>query len=231
MSRILIVEDESHLAYLLRTNLELDGHAAVVATTLGAAHERLREGWELILLDLMLPDGSGLDFCEALRQRGDRTPVLMLTARGELTDCVTGFEAGADDYLTKPFALEELRVRIAALLRRREWSAPKSSAVLQFGDAVVNFGTREVMCKAKPVALTDLEFRMLAYFAENRDIVVSREALLAEVWGVNPEVNTRTVDNFIVRLRKVFESDPRTPRFFHTVRGAGYRFTPQGPQP
>ena len=231
VDRILLVEDEEHLAFTLRFNLQEEGYTVDLAGTLAAARECVENKYDLILLDIMLPDGSGFDFCEELRTAGNLAPVVMLTAKGTPEDIVTGLGVGADDYLTKPFSLSELLGRISAVLRRRRWDSeskstdsPLSEAV--FGDNRVNFATFEVVAQGEPVEMTELELRLLRFFIDRPNAVVSREELLEGVWQVSPKTNTRTVDNFLVRLRKVFESDPATPAHFLTVRGVGYRFVP-----
>lgn len=230
-NRILLVEDEEHLAFTLRFNLQEEGYSVDLAGTLQAARECLGQPYDLILLDIMLPDGSGFDLCEELRAAGNFAPVVMLTAKGTPEDIVTGLSVGADDYLTKPFSLSELLGRISAVLRRRRWEnesratvAPLSEFV--FGDNRINFVTFEVMADGKPVDMTELELRLLRFFVDRPNVVVSREELLEGVWQVSPKTNTRTVDNFLVRLRKVFELDPGDPAHFLTVRGVGYRFVP-----
>ena len=229
--RILLVEDEEHLAFTLRFNLEEEGYSVDLAGTLEAARECIGRPYDLILLDIMLPDGSGFDFCEELRTKGNFAPVLMLTAKGTPEDIVTGLGVGADDYLTKPFSLSELLGRISAVLRRRQWErdsnpAPEASSQLVFGENRVNFETFEVSARGEPVELTELELRLLRFFVDRPNVVVSRQELLEGVWQVNPHTNTRTVDNFLVRLRKVFELDPSEPKHFLTIRGVGYRFVP-----
>ena len=229
--RILLVEDEEHLAFTLRFNLEEEGYSVDLAGTLEAARECIGRPYDLILLDIMLPDGSGFDFYEELRTKGNFAPVLMLTAKGTPEDIVTGLGVGADDYLTKPFSLSELLGRISAVLRRRQWErdsnpAPEASSQLVFGENRVNFETFEVSARGEPVELTELELRLLRFFVDRPNVVVSRQELLEGVWQVNPHTNTRTVDNFLVRLRKVFELDPSEPKHFLTIRGVGYRFVP-----
>lgn len=224
---ILLVEDEEHLAINLEFNLQEEGYQVDVAETLAEARALVQRGPGLIILDVMLPDGLGTDFCRELRQSGDRTPVLMLTAKGSSDDIVTGLESGADDYMTKPFALRELLGRVRAMLRRQRWShKPETPQVFHFNGHSVNFDTGEVLVRSQPATLTALELRLLQFFVENQDKILSREALLEEVWGLSRSTHTRTVDNFLVRLRRLFEEDPSAPRHFVTVRGLGYRFVP-----
>jgi len=230
-ARILVVEDEQHLAAGLKLNLELEGfHADVVGTARAAAEQLLRpDGYDAIVLDVMLPDLDGFELCRRVRQAGNLTPVLMLTARGAAEDRVNGLDAGADDYLTKPFQLAELLARIRSLLRRRLWDSGNGAPqheILRFGEAVVDFTTHEATHRGVPVALTSLEVELVRYFATNAGRVISREELLEQVWKLRNYPNTRTVDNFIVRLRRHFEPDPASPVHFLSVRGSGYRFLP-----
>ncbi len=226
---LLVVEDEAHLAFMLEFNLVQEGYSVHTANDLVTAQEYISSGtYDLILLDVMLPDGNGIEFCERLRQSNNRVPILFLTAKGTADDIVTGLHAGGDDYLSKPFALKELLGRVNALLRRRSWDGnardPEQDDILNFGDNAVNFTNHTAVAKGEPVELTDLEIRLVRFFSTNRDRVVSRKELLEEVWGVSGNSNTRTVDNFIVRLRRLFEADPSKPAHFLTVRGVGYRF-------
>jgi len=228
VSRILIVEDEAHLAAGLRLNLELEGHDVEVAETLRqAASALVGDPPDLILLDVMLPDGSGVDFCAKLRKSGIFSPVLMLTALGDPEHKVAGLDAGADDYLPKPFELQELLARVRSLLRRTQWGRPKARKnLLTFGDAVIDFDRQHAEVAGRELKLTSLEFKLLAYFAAHANRVLSRDELLREVWGMSASTNTRTTDNFVSRLRRHFETDPRRPRHFLSVHGAGYRFRP-----
>lgn len=229
--RVLLVEDEAHLAAGLKLNLELEGYQVDVVGTARAAAAHLlgADAYDAIVLDVMLPDMDGFELCRRIRAAGNLTPVLMLTARGAAEDRVSGLDAGADDYLTKPFQLSELLARLRSLLRRRRWdsgSTPPPGDVLCFGDARVDFATLEVTSRGQPVELTRLELDLVRYFAANAGRVISREELLEQVWKLRNYPNTRTVDNFIVRLRRHFEPDPANPVHFVSVRGSGYRFVP-----
>lgn len=233
--RILLVDDEQHLATGLKLNFELEGYRVDVATTGREATRLLAqpEPYDVIVLDVMLPDLDGFTLCRRLRHAGNLTPVIMLTARTSIDDRVEGLEAGADDYLPKPFELNELLARVNSLLRRRRWDnrdelSAQGHARLVFGDADIDFDSHKVTVGGDALKLTKLELDLLRYFAEHPGVVISREALLEHVWGVHQHTNTRTVDNFIVRLRRYFEPTPSSPRFFISVRGAGYRFEPQG---
>ena len=184
-----------------------------------------------IVLDVMLPDLDGFELCARLRSADNYIPVIMLTARSLPHDRVRGLEAGADDYLVKPFELSELLARIRSLLRRRRWESDSTSrvtgaATLQFGTVRVNFDFHEARVDGEPVQLTQLEFALLRYFAEHPDRVLSRDELLENVWQLRNYPNTRTVDNFVLRLRKYFEPNAARPVFFLSVRGLGYRFRP-----
>ena len=229
--RLLVVEDEAHLAAGLKMNLELEGYQVEVASTGRAAAAAMvsPEGFDVILLDVMLPDMNGFTFCKRLREAGQYTPVIMLTARSSATDRVAGLEAGADDYLAKPFELDELLARVKSQLRRQQWLKTSATGLgaseLRCGDAQVNFDTYEITVKGAPKKLTQLEMDLLRYFADHAGKVLSRDELMREVWKLQ-QGNTRTVDNFVSRLRKHFEIDPGNPRHFISIRGAGYKFMP-----
>lgn len=234
-SRILVVEDESHIAAGLKLNLELEGYEVEVARTVRETAGQLVQGnsFDLIILDVMLPDGDGFALCRKLRDAGDYTPVIMLTARNSADDRVRGLNTGADDYLAKPFELAELLARVRSALRRRSWEARDTAAetargVLKFGHAVIDFDTHEATAFDKPVRLTQLEMDLLFYFSKHPNRVLTREDLLEQVWKLRNAPNTRSVDNFIVRLRKYFERSPDKPVHFLSHRGAGYKFVPDG---
>lgn len=230
--KLLVVEDEEHLAFALEFNFKQEGYDVQVAMNLAQAGAKLSSDLDLVILDVMLPDGTGFDLCRQLRAQGNHVPIMFLTAKGSLDDIVAGLEAGGDDYVTKPFALKELMGRVGAMLRRREWQArsePPAPSIgeYRFAEHVVDFDKHQVVAFHKRVGLTDLELRIVKYFVDNPDRVIAREELLANVWEVSPETNTRTVDVFVARLRRVFERDPARPRHFITVRGAGYSFRPK----
>lgn len=228
---VLLVEDEEHLAAGLKLNFELEGYAVDVATTgKDASRFLLRlQPYDVIILDVMLPDMNGYTLCHRLREAGNFTPVIMLTARTSSDDRIMGLDAGADDYLPKPFELSELLARVRSVMRRRLWdknSAPDlgTSHEVVFGNASVNFDTHEVIVAGKPIKLTQIEIDLVRYFFEHTGRVISREELLEKVWKLRNYPNTRTVDNFIVRLRRHFERDAANPQYFVSVRGAGYKF-------
>ena len=230
-SRLLLVEDEEHLGFTLQFNLMEEGYHVDWAKTLQQAREHITHSYDLLLLDVMLPDGSGFDWCKELREQDSHVPILFLTAKGSPEDIVAGLELGADDYVTKPFALNELLARIKAMLRRTTWQTDPNLEedeikTFAFDNHHINFETHEVVAHGKSVELTHLELRLLRFFVKHPNTVISREALLEHVWEVNASNYTRTVDNFLVRLRRIFEKDPAHPQHFITVRGAGYRFVP-----
>lgn len=229
-TRVLVVEDERHLAAGLKLNLELEGFAVDVAETAREASQlMLQQPYDTVILDVMLPDTSGFDLCSRLRNAGNFVPVLMLTARSSLDDRVRGLDAGADDYVAKPFDLKELVARVHSMVRRRSWEGrrrPEGSQVFCFGDAEVDFEAPRVLVRNKEVHLTHLELELLQYFVLHAGRAISREELLESVWKMRDYPNTRTVDNFILRLRRIFEPDPSKPRHFVSVRGRGYSFRP-----
>lgn len=235
--RLLVVEDEEHLAAGLKLNLELEGYEVDVAKNARRANELLVEAerYDALVLDVMLPDVNGFDLCARLRRSGNFVPVIMLTARNAPEDRVRGLEAGADDYMVKPFSLNELLARVRSMLRRREWeqqAPPKESegttttTTLRFGEATVDFNTHEVRIEGVECKLTQLELDLLRYFANHPHRVLSRTELLEKVWKLRNYNNSRTVDNFISRLRRHFERDASAPEYFLSVRGAGYKFVP-----
>ena len=230
--RLLVVEDETHLAAGLKLNFELEGYSVDVARSgRDAAAQLLQpEHYDVIILDVMLPDMSGFTLCQKLRDAGDRTPVLMLTARDAVEDRVEGLNVGADDYVTKPFELTELLARVRSLLRRRSWEqraeAEPDVSTLCLGNATIDFDTHRVVVEGQERQLTKLELDLLRYFVEHPGKVLSRDTLLEEVWKLRNYSTARTVDNFISRLRRHFEKDAQNPEHFVSVRGAGYKFVP-----
>lgn len=235
-TRLLVVDDEEHLAMGLKLNLELEGYEVVVATDGSEAEKALESGrgFGAIVLDVMLPDFDGFELCARLRDAGNYTPVVMLTARNAAEDRVRGLEVGADDYIVKPFELDELLARVRSVLRRRAWDrggppgATKADRaghkVVRIGDSTVDFDSHEVVARGKPVKLTRLELDLLRYFVEHPGIVISRNTLLEEVWKLRNYSTARTVDNFVSRLRRHFEADVQNPAHFLSVRGAGYKY-------
>ncbi|HXY75651.1 MAG TPA: response regulator transcription factor [Steroidobacteraceae bacterium] len=232
--RVLVVEDDPHLAAGVVENLRAEGYEVSSARDGEEAHRWLRGApCDLIVLDVMLPGLDGFGLCQMLRSEGNNTPVLFLTARGDPADRVRGLEAGGDDYLAKPFHLEEFLLRVRAILRRWEWyraaSATQATAVLRFGGNEVDFRAFHAQTwNGESQELTEKEAMILKVLAEHSGEIVSREDLLERVWGYDVFPSTRTVDNFILRLRKRFEKDPANPRHFLTVWGVGYRFLSEG---
>lgn len=230
---ILVVEDELHLAIGIKYNLQAEGYRV---TTVGDGLAALRmfdeqpSGVDLVILDLMLPGMSGYAVCEALRADGHDIPVLILTARTLTEDRTRGFDVGADQYLNKPFDLDELLTRVKNLLtlcdRRanRRIEQPVAVDSYEFAGAKIDFNTYEITIGEQVVRMTKLEMKLLQYFVENEGRVIPREELLENVWGMPGHMNTRAPDQFIRRLRKTFEPDPAEPRHFLTIRDAGYRF-------
>ena len=231
MSAVLIVEDEKHLADGLRYNLKAEGYEVDVARTAEEAFPLLVDrhpSYDVIVLDVMLPGMDGFSLATQLRSQGHFVPILMLTARGQAQDVLRGFEAGADDYLTKPFELSVLLARINALLRRREWLQKdlnkSETGVVSVGNKTIDFEALELRSKDQTVQLTLMEAELLRYLIDHEGKIVSRRAILEEVWGLREDTDTRAIDNFIVRLRKYLEDEPSRPRHLLTVRGVGYRF-------
>jgi two-component system, OmpR family, alkaline phosphatase synthesis response regulator PhoP len=227
---LLLVEDEARLAANLVLNLEAEGHRVTYAADCAAAIAAMKANIDidLIVLDVMLPDGSGMKLAERWRAEGHRCPILMLTARRATEAIVEGLRAGADDYLGKPFSLEELLVRVEALLRRSRLSTRRSEDMVRFGANQIDMISGRATTNRGERVLTALELRLLRHFARNPGVSISREELLREVWEIadSDKVRTRTLDTFIGRLRKYFETDSGDPRYFLTSHGEGYRFVP-----
>ncbi len=239
MCRILIVDDEQHIAEGLRFNCAAEGHEAVIAGDGERALELLlkeRGVFDVVVLDITLPGKDGFTVASELRSAGQFVPILMLTARGRPEDVLRGFEAGADDYLPKPFELSILMARINGLLRRRRWNeqeVPAATAPVRetytFAGRTLDFSAMEVRARGHSYRLTQMESDLLRYLVQSAGQVVSRRAILEDVWGLHEETDTRAIDNFIVRLRRYLEDRPSSPTFLQTVRGVGYRFVP-GPE-
>jgi DNA-binding response OmpR family regulator len=245
MSRVLVVEDEVHLAQGLRFNLQAEGYSAEIVGDGETATDRLlskKEDFDAVLLDIMLPGKDGFSVVSELRAARNYVPVLMLTARGRPEDVLKGFAAGADDYLPKPFDLSILLARLQGLLRRSAWmrathaageenprpvSEPESISdfgAFSFGGKTIDFGTLELRTQSNVIHLTVMESELLRYLVKNDGRVVSRKQILEEVWNLHEDTDTRAIDNFMVRLRRYIEDDPAQPRHLLTVRGVGYRF-------
>jgi DNA-binding response OmpR family regulator len=232
MSRILVVEDETHIAQGLRFNLEAEGHSVTLEERGEQALLRLlkqREDFDLLVLDVMLPGKDGFTVAHELRQASHFIPLLMLTARSRPEDVLKGFASGADDYLSKPFNLDILVARIASLLRRGKWAqanAPSSETEesFKFDGIIVDFQKLQLRKNGHTFQLTLMELELLRYLIQNRGRPVSRKDILEKVWNLKEETDTRAIDNFIVRLRRYIETDPAKPKHLLTVRGLGYQF-------
>jgi DNA-binding response OmpR family regulator len=229
--RILIVEDEEHLADGLKFNLEAEGYEAVIAGTGEAAlDEAASHGFNAIVLDNMLPGIDGFEVARLLRDKEDFTPILMLTARGRPEDVLLGFEAGADDYIPKPFDLEIFLARLNGLLRRRKWferqsDTKKIEETVAINGRTIDFQNLEMhVADGETVRLTLMEAKLLRYLIENEGRAVSRNEILDKVWELQQDTDTRAIDNFIVRLRNYLEDEPNDPKIVQTVRGVGYKF-------
>ncbi len=232
-TQILVVEDEQHLGIGIKYNLEAEGHRVTLVNDGRTALKLIQadhDAFQLIILDLMLPGMSGYTVCETIREAGIDIPVLILSARSLPEDRARGFDVGANQYLHKPFDLDELLSRVNNLLRLKPPSQrlaareAKLIKEMKFGDATVNFDTYEASFREKSVKLTKLELKLLRYFAENEGRVISRQELLGAVWDIDGDMQTRTVDQYLFRLRKAFEDNPAQPKHFLTFRDAGYRF-------
>jgi len=223
--RILLVEDEPGLVLTLTDRLRSEGYDVASATdgTSGLARAS-SEKFDVILLDVMLPGASGFDVCRDLRQRGVQTPVIMLTARGQVVDKVLGLKIGADDYVTKPFDMLELLARVEVQIRRASAGSGTTAVEYRFGDVTVNFRKAEVARAGEVLELSAREFLLLKYFIEHREATLTRDELLNEVWGYHSMPSTRTVDVHVAWLRQKIEPNPRHPQYILTVHGLGYKF-------
>lgn len=230
--RVLIVEDEPSMAQILAENLELEGMEIFVARDGKDALEQWRNlEPDLVVLDVMLPKLNGFEVCQQMREAGNHTPVLFLSAKGQAEDRVLGLKAGGDDYVVKPFHLPEFMLRVSNMLRRATWvnTALETGFVFSFGGHSVDFRAWTTTLKnGRTESLNEREIMIFKLLTERKNAVVSRDEILDVVWGHDVFPSSRTIDNFIVRLRRFFEPDPTNPIYLHTVWGVGYRFTPQG---
>jgi two-component system alkaline phosphatase synthesis response regulator PhoP len=226
---ILLVEDEENLQDTLKLNFEIEGYNVVSAYNGVEALKAIQnEYFDLIILDVMLPEIDGIAVCENIRLSNTEIPILMLSAKNQSSDRVLGLKKGADDYVTKPFSLEELLIRVKMLINKSKKISAKEPVAdeYNFGKNIINFKSLECTNKTgESVALTKKEIMLLKLLIENKNEVVPREKILQSVWGYNIYPTTRTVDNFILNFRKYFEDDSRNPKYFHSVRGIGYKFT------
>jgi two-component system alkaline phosphatase synthesis response regulator PhoP len=224
--RILLVEDEPSLVRLVTDRLRREGYQVETAGDGDAGLARALENpFDLILLDVMLPGRDGFEICRDLRARGFQVPILMLTARGQVVDKVVGLKLGADDYLVKPFEMAELLARVEALFRRSRATASAPTGTYVFGDVRVDFRRAEVFRNDAPISLSTLEFKLLAFFIQNRGLLLNRDELLDKVWGYDAMPTTRTVDVHVASLRQKLERNPSHPEHILTVHRRGYRFT------
>ena len=226
MMRILLVEDEESIRDTIKLNLELENYEVVVAKDGKMALKHFREQhFDLIILDIMLPEIDGYQVCEQIRLTNMEVPVIMLTAKDAPADRIMGLRRGADDYLTKPFNLEELLLRVSNLIKRTSKSPENTPEQYEFGDNKVNLTTYEAKGNPGEFILTKKEAMLLKLLVDRRNEVVSRQQILQSVWGYDVYPSTRTIDNFILSFRKYFEREPKEPEYFQSVRGVGYKFT------
>jgi two-component system, OmpR family, alkaline phosphatase synthesis response regulator PhoP len=226
---ILLVEDEEHLLKIISLNLELEGYSVTPATNgIEALKEFRKQNFDLILLDVMLPEMNGFDVCEQIRKENSKIPVLFLTAKGSSEDRIQGLKLGADDYLTKPFNLEELLLRVQILLRRSNPTVAEEKTIINysFGGNEINFITYNIIgVNGQKIEITKREIALLKLLIERKGEVVSREEILDAVWGKEVFPSSRTIDNYILAFRKYFEKNQKDPVHFHSIRGVGYKFT------
>lgn len=225
MKKILIVEDEPNMVNGLKDNLEFEGYEVDTAMEGRTGLQKvLKQKYDLILLDVMLPEVSGFDICKTARKEGVNTPIILLTAKGEEIDKVLGLEFGADDYITKPFSLRELLARIKAILRRAtEKEASLGTEYVPIGKIKVNFKTYNALDGSGEVKMSHKEFEVLHYLYRKAGTIIERDDLIYDVWGIEIDISTRTVDNFILKLRQKIEADPNNPKIILTVHGMGYK--------
>jgi DNA-binding response OmpR family regulator len=224
MPKILVVEDEPDMLRGLKDNFEFEHYEVDVARDGESALKKISGGaYDLVILDIMLPKLSGLDVCKRVREQGIATPIIMLTARSEEIDKVLGLELGADDYVTKPFGVRELLARVKAVLRRSENSTSASSERMTLDVLDIDFAAYTAVRKGLPLNLTPKEFEIVKYLWQHRNKTVTRDELLTQVWGYDESMSTRTVDNFILKLRQKIEEDPANPKIILTIHGMGYK--------
>lgn len=229
---ILLVEDEENLHDALKLNLELEGYEITSAYTGTEALKKVeQEYFDLIIMDIMLPGTDGINVTETIRVQNNEVPILILSAKNTSADRVLGLRKGADDYLTKPFNLEELLLRVQKLIEKNKKMLEKDTIgdTYKFGNNTINFSAQEAIIKdGQKIQISKKEAMLLKLLIENKNEVVPREKILQTVWGYNVYPTTRTIDNFILNFRKYFEEDSRNPKYFHSVRGVGYKYTGPG---
>jgi len=227
-SRILLVEDESHFLEAITLNLEMEGYEVIQAVDGKQGYKYFKSAkFDLIILDLMLPHIDGLTLCKNIRLENAHVPIIMLTAKGSNQEKVEGLKSGADDYITKPFNLEEFLLRVQSLLRRSSSGTVKNTVpdIITIGNKTINFLTYEVSgASTEVVVLSKKEVQLLKLLVDKENEVVSRDTILEEIWGYEIYPTARTIDNFILNLRKYFEENPKEPKHFHSIRGVGYKF-------
>jgi two-component system alkaline phosphatase synthesis response regulator PhoP len=228
-ARILVVEDEEHLRKVISMNLDMEGYDVITAVNGAQALDKFRSGrFDLAVLDVMLPEVDGFTVCKTIRLEGNDTPVLFLTAKNTGADRVEGLKIGGDDYLAKPFNLEELLLRVQKLIIRHAKSLPSKATLDEYSFAGMHINFKSYLIKDKSGLEREIskrEVMLLKLLIQQKDKVVSREEILETVWGYNVFPSTRTIDNYILAFRKYFEEDPRNPKYFHSVRGVGYKFS------
>lgn len=226
MKKILVVEDEASMLQGLKDNLEFEGYVVDTAADGETGLNKILIGsYNLIILDVMLPRISGFDICKRVRKEGIAIPIILLTAKGEEIDKVLGLELGADDYITKPFSLRELLARVKAILRRgmSEFADSEINEIATIGNLKVSFRNYEAFIDGKPIKMTHKEFEILQYLYKQANKTVHRDEIMSNVWEIDYDITTRTVDNFILKLRQKIEIDPNNPKIIHTIHGIGYK--------
>ena len=226
-AKILLVDDEEHILNTVQLNLELEGYVVTTAITGIDALKKIKTGdFDLIILDVMLPEMNGFDVCEEIRRTNTAMPILFLSAKGASTEKIQGLKLGADDYLTKPFNLEELLLRVNILIKRNAPVNTKNLEKYTFGNNEINFNTYEIKgINGLQIEITKREIALLKLLIEHKGEVIARETILDKVWGVEAFPSSRTIDNYILAFRKYFELNQREPKYFHAIRGVGYKFT------
>jgi len=225
--RILVVEDEDEIRKVIKMNLEFENHEVIAVENGKKALQIIdNQHFDLMILDIMLPEVNGLQICEQVRLQNSKVGIIIVSAKDTSTDRITGLKLGADDYLTKPFELEELLLRVNKLLKRSIEEVAKDIDEYHFGDNYINFATYNAKGQDGEFHLTKKEVMLLKLLIDRQNEVVSRHQILQTVWGYDIFPSTRTIDNFILSFRKYFETDPKVPRYFHSIRGVGYKFTP-----